>query len=165
MTFIFRIPRQKWRENERVWWGDTLWRLIQAVCISLSASWIYFQCFRILSCCFPSRVSLSTQVDYNVTQKSFNFPKKHGLPFYFVSASDGTNVVKVSLHLYCLKCACVTAFATSYRICLWCCTSLRYFSFLLAWETKVGKSKSIVDTSDYKSVHEASRLCFLLTRL
>lgn len=33
-------------------------------------------------------------VDYNVTQKSFNFPKKHGLPFYFVSASDGTNVVK-----------------------------------------------------------------------
>lgn len=37
-----------------------------------------------------------TKVDYNVTQKSFNFPKKHGLPFYFVSASDGTNVVKVS---------------------------------------------------------------------
>jgi len=33
-------------------------------------------------------------VDYNITQKSFNFPKKHGLPFYFVSASDGTNVVK-----------------------------------------------------------------------
>lgn len=39
--------------------------------------------------------SLLTEVDYNVTQKSFNFPKKHGLPFYFVSASDGTNVVKV----------------------------------------------------------------------
>ena len=37
-----------------------------------------------------------TKVDYNITQKSFNFPKKHGLPFYFVSASDGTNVVKVS---------------------------------------------------------------------
>ncbi|XP_022783009.1 rab-like protein 2A [Stylophora pistillata] len=33
-------------------------------------------------------------VDYTITQKSFNFPKKHGLPFYFVSASDGTNVVK-----------------------------------------------------------------------
>ncbi|CAH3105142.1 unnamed protein product [Pocillopora meandrina] len=33
-------------------------------------------------------------VDYTMTQKSFNFPKKHGLPFYFVSASDGTNVVK-----------------------------------------------------------------------
>ena len=77
-----------------------------------------------------------------------------------MSASDGTNVVKVGLHLCCLKCACVIAFATSYRICLWCCTSLRYFSFLLAWETEVGKSKSIVDTSDYKSVHEASRLCF-----
>lgn len=58
------------------------------------------------------------KVDYNITQKSFNFPKKHGLPFYFVSASDGTNVVKVSTYmqnkilffsslfllLYCLKC-------------------------------------------------------------
>ena len=34
-------------------------------------------------------------VDYKVTEKSFNFPKKFGLPFYFVSAADGTNVVKV----------------------------------------------------------------------
>ena len=34
-------------------------------------------------------------VDYKVTEKSFNFPKKYGLPFYFVSAADGTNVVKV----------------------------------------------------------------------
>lgn len=40
-----------------------------------------------------------TKVDYNITQKSFNFPKKHGLPFYFVSASDGTNVVKVSKYI------------------------------------------------------------------
>ncbi|EDO28809.1 predicted protein, partial [Nematostella vectensis] len=37
----------------------------------------------------------NSAVDYKVTQKSFNFPKKYGLPFYFVSASDGTNVVKV----------------------------------------------------------------------
>lgn len=35
-----------------------------------------------------------------MTQKSFNFPKKHGLPFYFVSASDGTNVVKVGIQIY-----------------------------------------------------------------
>ena len=35
-------------------------------------------------------------VDYKVTEKSFNFPKKFGLPFYFVSAADGTNVVKVA---------------------------------------------------------------------
>eukprot|EP01137_Pigoraptor_chileana_P034934 Opistho-2@28208 len=34
-------------------------------------------------------------VDYKVTQKSFNFAKKNGLPFYFVSASDGTNVEEV----------------------------------------------------------------------
>ncbi len=31
-----------------------------------------------------------------MTKKSFAFPKKHNMPFYYVSASDGTNVVKVS---------------------------------------------------------------------
>ena len=36
-------------------------------------------------------------VDYKVTEKSFNFARKNHLPFYFVSASDGTNVVKVSV--------------------------------------------------------------------
>ncbi|KAM6420576.1 rab-like protein 2B [Pluvialis apricaria] len=30
-----------------------------------------------------------------VTQKSFNFARKFSLPFYFVSAADGTNVVKL----------------------------------------------------------------------
>ncbi|XP_060600306.1 rab-like protein 2A isoform X1 [Ruditapes philippinarum] len=34
-------------------------------------------------------------VDLNVTKKSFGFAKKHKMPFYFVSASDGTNVVKM----------------------------------------------------------------------
>lgn len=33
--------------------------------------------------------------DMKVTQRSFNFGKKQGIPFYFVSAADGTNVVKV----------------------------------------------------------------------
>ena len=42
------------------------------------------------------RPALTGAVDYSVTQKAFNFPKKHQLPFYFVSASDGTNVVKVA---------------------------------------------------------------------
>lgn len=32
---------------------------------------------------------------FQVTTKRFNFPKKHELPFFFVSAADGTNVVKV----------------------------------------------------------------------
>eukprot|EP01147_Barroeca_monosierra_P008866 gene8866-1220_t len=40
-------------------------------------------------------VANKIDVDYSITQKSFGFPKKHNLPFYFVSASDGTNVVKV----------------------------------------------------------------------
>eukprot|EP00112_Aurelia_sp_Birch-Aquarium-sp1_P011274 Seg237.5 transcript_id=Seg237.5/GoldUCD/mRNA.D3Y31 product="Rab-like protein 2A" protein_id=Seg237.5/GoldUCD/D3Y31 len=40
-------------------------------------------------------VANKIDVDCNITSKSFNFPKKYKLPFYFVSASDGTNVVKV----------------------------------------------------------------------
>ena len=34
-------------------------------------------------------------VDYNVTRKEFKFATKNNLPFFFVSAADGTNVVKV----------------------------------------------------------------------
>jgi small GTP-binding protein len=34
-------------------------------------------------------------VDYAVTSKAFAFPGKHGLPFFFVSAADGTNVVAI----------------------------------------------------------------------
>ena len=34
-------------------------------------------------------------VDYAVTSKAFAFPKKEGLPFFFVSAADGTNVVAI----------------------------------------------------------------------
>uniref|UniRef100_A0A8C9FLU2 Rab-like protein 2A n=1 Tax=Pavo cristatus TaxID=9049 RepID=A0A8C9FLU2_PAVCR len=34
-------------------------------------------------------------LDMKVTQKSFNFARKFSLPFYFVSAADGTNVVKL----------------------------------------------------------------------
>eukprot|EP01112_Ceratiomyxa_fruticulosa_P001060 TRINITY_DN1102_c0_g4_i2.p1 TRINITY_DN1102_c0_g4~~TRINITY_DN1102_c0_g4_i2.p1 ORF type:complete len:191 (+),score=37.38 TRINITY_DN1102_c0_g4_i2:161-733(+) len=40
-------------------------------------------------------VANKIDVDYSVTSKSFTFASKRDLPFYFVSASDGTNVVKV----------------------------------------------------------------------
>lgn len=40
-------------------------------------------------------VANKIDVDYAVTSKAFAFPTKNGLPFYFVSAADGTNVVKV----------------------------------------------------------------------
>lgn len=40
-------------------------------------------------------VANKIDVDYKVTKKSFKFPKDRGLPFYFVSAADGTNVVRV----------------------------------------------------------------------
>ncbi|XP_029471863.1 rab-like protein 2B [Rhinatrema bivittatum] len=40
-------------------------------------------------------VANKIDADLKVTQKSFNFAKKLNLPFYFVSAADGTNVVKL----------------------------------------------------------------------
>ncbi|NWI92774.1 RBL2A protein, partial [Pitta sordida] len=40
-------------------------------------------------------VANKIDADMKVTQRSFNFPHKFSLPFYFVSAADGTNVVKV----------------------------------------------------------------------
>ena len=46
--------------------------------------------------CFFEWLWIYFPVDYSITKKAFTFPKKHGMPFYFVSASDGTNVVKVS---------------------------------------------------------------------
>ncbi|CAF1045544.1 unnamed protein product [Didymodactylos carnosus] len=33
--------------------------------------------------------------DLNITKKSFNFPKKHDMPLYFVSAANGSNVVRL----------------------------------------------------------------------
>ncbi|XP_058529615.1 rab-like protein 2B isoform X1 [Ochotona princeps] len=42
----------------------------------------------------PVSHPLST-ADIKVTQKSFSFAKKFSLPLYFVSAADGTNVVKL----------------------------------------------------------------------
>jgi len=34
-------------------------------------------------------------VNIEMTKKTFNFAQKHGMPLYFLSAADGTNVVKV----------------------------------------------------------------------
>ncbi|KAM5253823.1 rab-like protein 2B isoform 3-T10 [Hipposideros larvatus] len=40
-------------------------------------------------------VANKIDADIKVTQKSFNFARKFSLPLYFVSAADGTNVVKL----------------------------------------------------------------------
>nr|XP_060635650.1 rab-like protein 2B [Anolis sagrei ordinatus] len=40
-------------------------------------------------------VANKIDADMKVTQKSFNFPRKLNLPFYFVSAADFSNVVKI----------------------------------------------------------------------
>eukprot|EP00611_Tribonema_gayanum_P002615 TRINITY_DN1196_c0_g1_i1.p2 TRINITY_DN1196_c0_g1~~TRINITY_DN1196_c0_g1_i1.p2 ORF type:complete len:198 (+),score=77.37 TRINITY_DN1196_c0_g1_i1:351-944(+) len=40
-------------------------------------------------------VANKIDVDYNVTKKCFKFATQHNLPFFFVSAADGANVVQV----------------------------------------------------------------------
>lgn len=40
-------------------------------------------------------VANKVDVDYNVTKKNFEFPREHSLPFFFASAADGMNVVKI----------------------------------------------------------------------
>ncbi|KAF4734663.1 Rab-like protein 2A, partial [Perkinsus olseni] len=40
-------------------------------------------------------VANKIDIDMTVTERNFAFPARHKLPFYFVSASNGTNVVKV----------------------------------------------------------------------
>ncbi|XP_048782164.1 rab-like protein 2A [Lagopus muta] len=40
-------------------------------------------------------VANKIDADMKMTQKSFSFARKFSLPFYFVSAADGTNVVKL----------------------------------------------------------------------
>ena len=40
-------------------------------------------------------VANKIDIDYAVTRKNFKFAASRNLPFYFVSAADGTNVVKV----------------------------------------------------------------------
>jgi Rab-like protein 2 len=40
-------------------------------------------------------VANKIDVDYQVTKKNFKFGPQNNLPFFFVSAADGTNVVKV----------------------------------------------------------------------
>ena len=41
-------------------------------------------------------VANKVDVSYEVVQnKSFQFPAEHGLPFFFASAVDGTNCIKI----------------------------------------------------------------------
>jgi len=40
-------------------------------------------------------VANKVDVDYNVTRKNFEFPREHNLPFFFASAADGMNVIKI----------------------------------------------------------------------
>ena len=41
-------------------------------------------------------IAVLLSVNMAVTKKGFNFAEKFNMPLFFVSASDGTNVVKVS---------------------------------------------------------------------
>lgn len=44
--------------------------------------------------CKPQTI-VSFAANMDVTQQRFAFPEKNGIPLYYVSASNGTNVVKV----------------------------------------------------------------------
>jgi hypothetical protein len=48
-----------------------------------------------LCCAFLTRAPHLLWLTRQVTSKSFKFAEKNNLPFFFVSASDGTNVVKI----------------------------------------------------------------------
>ena len=65
---------------------------------------------------YVSMVLMCGVVDYRVTSKTFNFATKKNLPFYFASASDGTNVVKVCPYIYCICCCCDYPFIFSYSL-------------------------------------------------
>ena len=65
----------------------------------------------------------SGAVDRKATTKSFNFATKRNLDFYYVSAADGTNVVKVcSLpdHI----CSCIVAMLVAACFMSYCATPL-----------------------------------------
>lgn len=63
--------------------------------------WTCFSFNSVLLITWPTKDCFSmSAADLKVTQRSFNFGKKQGLPFYFVSAADGTNVVKVWSFVY-----------------------------------------------------------------
>jgi Ras family len=48
-------------------------------------------CEEIPCCVVANKIDVNT----DVVRKSFAFADKHGLPLYFVSAADGTNVVRI----------------------------------------------------------------------
>ena len=58
---------------------------------SSSSSFLFF----IIKCTCYFKVANKIDVNYKVTKKNFKFAAKHNLPFFFVSAADGTNVVKI----------------------------------------------------------------------
>lgn len=47
-------------------------------------------------------VANKIDIEPSMAKKRFNFPVTHSLPFYFVSSSDGTNVVRVFREAICL---------------------------------------------------------------
>ena len=59
-----------------------------------------------------------SSVNLKVTERSFNFARKYKLPLYFVSASDGTNVVKVSSIVVVVVVVVVAIFTAAYALLL-----------------------------------------------
>lgn len=82
------------RERLRIWtsrpgtmkWEKTVQTFLASLSqIKLTVSLIWLGCV----------LSFLNPVDKKMTEKTFKFASQYNLPFYFVSAADGTNVVKV----------------------------------------------------------------------
>ena len=71
---VFDATRQITYKNLVTWWDD-----LQEYCAGMPTI----------------VVANKIDEDYSITTKTFKFAQKRGLPLYFVSASDGTNVVRV----------------------------------------------------------------------
>lgn len=71
---VFDVTRKVTYKNLETWWNE-----LQEFCKGIPTI----------------VVANKIDMDYSVTQKSFAFATKRKLPFFFVSASDGTNVVRI----------------------------------------------------------------------
>ena len=71
---VFDVTRKITYQNLRTWYAEMRRNCPHIPCILLANK---------------------IDVDLSVTNRQFNFSVTHNLPFYFASAADGTNVVKV----------------------------------------------------------------------
>ena len=71
---VFDVTRKQTYENLKLWYAE-----------------IKQHCQNVPTILVANKIDVKPEV----TKKKFQFATKHGLPFYFASAADGTNVVQI----------------------------------------------------------------------